>query len=67
MPAVEPAAYLSLAGLRLQESFLRRWLKDPKAIKSDTIMPPAKVSGERFDALVAYILSLKDYVPPAAN
>ncbi len=56
---------LSLAGVRLQETFLREWLKDPKALKADTIMPPVTITGERFDALVAYILSLKEYAPPA--
>jgi len=55
---------LSLAGIRLQEPFLRAWLKDPKALKPDSIMPPVTITGERFDALVAYVLSLKEYAPP---
>ncbi len=55
---------LSLAGVRLQEPFLRAWLKDPKSLKPDTIMPPVTITGERFDALVTYLLSLKEYAPP---
>ncbi len=55
---------LSLAGLRLQDTFLRAWLKDPKSFKPDTIMPPAAVDPEKFDALVAYLRSLRG-TPPA--
>jgi cytochrome c oxidase subunit 2 len=50
---------LSLAGRRLQESFVRAWLKDPKSLKPGTIMPPVAVNAEQFDALVAYLRSLR--------
>ncbi len=58
---------LTISGVRLQESFLRAWLKDPKAFKPQTIMPPLKTSPEKFEAIVAYILSLREAAAPAAE
>ena len=36
----------------------------PAAFKPDTIMPPVKTTPEKYEALVAYLLSLVE-VPPA--
>lgn len=58
---------LSLSGLRLHESFVRAWLQDPKALKPDTIMPPLKTTPDKFEAVVAYILSLREAATPAAE
>jgi ubiquinol-cytochrome c reductase cytochrome b subunit len=57
---------LTIVGLRIKESFLRDWLKNPKSFKPQTIMPPVKTSPENFEALVAYLLSL-DVVPGPAG
>ncbi len=57
---------LTIVGLRIHESFLRDWLEDPKAFKPLSIMPPVKTTPEKFEALVAYLLSL-DEVPAAAS
>lgn len=51
---------LSYVGARLKEGYLKQWLKDPTRFKPDTVMPPVKVRGEQFDALVFYLMSLKD-------
>lgn len=49
---------LSGVGLRLQEPYLRNWLRNPPAFIPDIAMPPVTVTDEKFDALVAYLMSL---------
>ncbi len=49
---------LSGVGLRLQEDYLRKWLLNPQAFIHDAVMPPAKTSDEKFEALVFYLMSL---------
>lgn len=56
---------LTIVGLRIQEGFLREWLVDTKSFKPSTVMPPVKTTPEKFEALVAYLLSLTE-VPAAA-
>lgn len=51
---------LTYVGARLQEDYLREWLKDPERFKPDTVMPAVQVRGDEFDALVFYLMSLKD-------
>ena len=36
------------------EKNLRRWLKNPKAVKSDTMMPNVGLSDEEIDTLIAH-------------
>ncbi len=56
---------LTIVGLRIQESFLRAWLADPKAFKPQTIMPPLKTTPEKFEAVVQFLLSLNTVPDPA--
>lgn len=49
---------LSGVGLRLQEPYLRKWLRNPQAFKPDTQMPAVKVSASELDGLVSYLKSL---------
>jgi len=58
---------LTLTGRRLHEPFLREWLKDPKALKPQTIMPPMRTSPEKFEAVVAYLMSLREPPAPTAE
>jgi ubiquinol-cytochrome c reductase cytochrome b subunit len=51
---------LSGVGLRLQEPYLRRFLRDPKAYYPDIEMPAPKVSARELDELIAYLMSLQD-------
>jgi ubiquinol-cytochrome c reductase cytochrome b subunit len=56
---------LTIVGLRIHEAFMREWLQDPKSFKPTTVMPPVKITPEKFEALVAYLKSLTE-VPAAA-
>jgi ubiquinol-cytochrome c reductase cytochrome b subunit len=49
---------LSKTGIRLQENYLRQWLKNPQAFRPETGMPPVTLEGEDFDSLVAYLMTL---------
>jgi len=40
------------------EANLRRWLRDPRAMKPGVVMPDYGLSEEQIDALVAYLMSL---------
>ena len=51
---------LSGVGLRRQEGYLRKWLLDPQAFIRDVEMPPVNTTEERFEGLVAYLMSLTD-------
>jgi ubiquinol-cytochrome c reductase cytochrome b subunit len=51
---------LSGVGLRLQEAYLRRFLRDPGAFYPDIEMPAPKVTQQELDELIAYLMSLRD-------
>jgi len=53
---------LSFVGTRLKEDYLRAWLKNPESFRPDTVMPAVMAEGEDFEALVYYLMSLKN--PP---
>lgn len=38
-------------------AFLRRWLKDPSAVKPGTTMPTLNLSGDEIEALIAFLKS----------
>ena len=38
---------------------LRKWLKDPSAVKPGTIMPNQNLTGSEIDALIAFLRTLK--------
>lgn len=55
------AGRTSIAGglLNLTEGNLKRWLKNPPAVKPGTLMPNLNLTDTEIDALTAYLLSLK--------
>lgn len=46
-----------LTELKADPDFLRRWLKEPSAIKPDTFMPALGLSDAEIDSLVAFLTS----------
>jgi ubiquinol-cytochrome c reductase cytochrome b subunit len=55
---------LDYIGDRLQEDYLRQWLRDPEKFMPDTIMPSIHVGEDKFDALVFYLMSHKSLSAP---
>lgn len=49
---------LSSVGLRLKEDYMREWIANPKRFDPDTVMPPAKVTRQGLNELIAYLQSL---------
>lgn len=49
---------LSNTGIRLKESYLREFLRDPQAMYPESPMPAVTAPDEEFDKLVAYVMSL---------
>jgi mono/diheme cytochrome c family protein len=45
----------NLTNLSIDAEFLRRWLKDPSAVKPGTEMPTLGLSDEEIDALVGFL------------
>lgn len=43
----------------MEEQWVRRWIRDPQALKPGVRMPPLKISDDELDALVAYLGSLR--------
>jgi len=50
---------LSLAGARLQGSWMRRWLKNPYSALPTTSMPEMALTSDEIDSLVHYLNSLE--------
>ncbi|MCL5075789.1 MAG: cytochrome c [Chloroflexi bacterium] len=50
---------LTKVGDRLSADYLRRFLKDPAAVKPGTKMPKLEYTPDELDALVSYLASLK--------
>jgi cytochrome c1 len=47
----------NLSNLQADSDFLRRWLKDPKAVKPNTLMPNLNLTADEIDALVAFLIA----------
>ncbi len=47
----------NLTNISAEPAFLKRWLKDPSAVKPDTQMPTLGLSDDEIDALVAFLKS----------
>jgi len=45
----------TLASLKIDADYLKRWLHDPRALKPTTQMPNLNLSDEEIDALVAFL------------
>ncbi|HET7087524.1 MAG TPA: c-type cytochrome [Anaerolineae bacterium] len=45
----------NLTHLELDPEYLRRWLKDPSAIRPDTFMPTLGLSDDEIEALIAFL------------
>ena len=45
--------------LDLTPAHLKAWIANPQTIKPGVLMPPQELSGDRLDALVAYLMSLE--------
>lgn len=50
---------LTLVGFRRSRAWLDLWLRDPKAWKSDTLMPDTKLKPKAREAIVDYLASLR--------
>ncbi len=46
-------------GLPNDPAFLRRWIKDPTAIRPSTLMPNLGLTDAQVNAVVAYLESMK--------
>ncbi len=55
MGAIEFSDVPSLANLKIDPDYLRRWLHDPKALKPTTWMPNLNLSDDEIDALAAFL------------
>lgn len=49
---------LNLVGLRRSEAWLRRWLRDPNAVKQGTKMPKFPFTDEEFEMAVGYLTKM---------
>lgn len=47
----------NLTGYRPEPTFVREWLRDPKAIRPNTYMPTLGLSKSEIDALIAFLSS----------
>ncbi len=54
------AGDLAGTGMRLQEDYLRAWLRDPQSFRPDIEMPPVTVPDAEFEALVQFLRSLEE-------
>lgn len=54
---------LNQVGNRRDETWLRKWLKDPNAVKEGTKMPNFEFSEEELDEVVGYLKNLRVSVP----
>ena len=52
---------------KLDPDYLRRWLKDPSAVKPDTQMPMLNLSDQEIEALVAFLLEDTSSAPAAST
>jgi cytochrome c1 len=48
-------AGVNLTNLKINPDYLRRWLKDPSAIRPATFMPTLGLSNTEIEALVAFL------------
>ncbi len=49
----------NLSRLKIDSDYLRRWLRDPQALKPNTAMPNLHLSDDEIEALVAFLTSTK--------
>lgn len=47
----------TLANLKMDADYLKRWLHNPRALKPTTLMPNLNLSDEEIDALSAFLLN----------
>ena len=53
------APALDSVGTKVTATYLRQWIRDPKAYDPDTSMPSLRLSTREVDNVVAYLMSLQ--------